>query len=187
MNQWLMIKIGINIIGWSPTGELSPPEIRIRAALLMARNCRWTIQGVSLHLNHNYKGEKMISYQTTVSVPKHIIQKIGAQIRHLVTGQMLSERHQHDRWEQNDIGHVSSIIDDAVKAFANTEQKSCDGWSLTVVQAEIIAFNLREERFVEAIKEFRSATGSGLREAKEFMDKFGRGTQAAMEFLNTFV
>jgi ribosomal protein L7/L12 len=129
----------------------------------------------------------MISYQTTVSVPKHIIEKIGAQIRHLVTGQMSSDMHQHDRWEQNDIGRVSSNIDQAVRAFANSEQKSCDGWSLTVAQAEVISFHLREERFIEAIKEFRSATGSGLAEAKYFMDKFGRGPAAAMEFLNTFV
>lgn len=129
----------------------------------------------------------MISYQTTVSVPKHIIEKIGAQIRHLVAGQMLQEMYQHQIWNQHNIADVSSIINSAVTAFANTEQKSCDGWTLTAAQAKIIAFNLREERFIAAIKEFRSATGSGLREAKEFMDKFGRGPSAAMEFLNTFV
>jgi ribosomal protein L7/L12 len=45
---------------------------------------------------------------------------------------------------------------------------------------------LKHRKKIDAIKEFCSSTGSGLRDAKEFIDKFGSGPQAAIQFLQTF-
>lgn len=129
----------------------------------------------------------MISFQTSVAVPSHIIDKIGVRIRELVVNEMLIAKHRYEIWKQEDIWDIETLINNAVKTYANSEQKSCEGWTLNANTVEEIAEHLRQHRWIAAIKEFRSATGSGLAEAKYFLDKFGRGSTAAIEFKNTFV
>ena len=77
-----------------------------------------------------------------------------------------------------------------IQAYAAHSEKSCDGWRLDPHQAQTIASEMRKGRKIMAIKEFRGATGAGLRDAKEFIEKFGEngtGDVAAMEFMNVFV
>lgn len=130
----------------------------------------------------------MILFQTNVVVPKHIIDQIGIELRHLLIKEMASRSLSAiSDLNENIIHEVSDIMTTVVHAYASKLEKSCDGWSLTKEQAENIAYKLRKGLKIMAIKGFRKATGAGLADSKYFIEKFGLGEVAAVEFLAVFV
>ena len=132
-----------------------------------------------------YKEKQMILFNANVSVPKHIIEKIGNEIKGLLIRDLQSD----PRFEmmQDDLQVISNKMENAIYSFATSQEKSCEGWSLEKHQAEAVANELRLDRKIMAIKEFRTYTGAGLRDSKLFLDKFGLGEVGAMEFLAVFV
>ena len=127
----------------------------------------------------------MILFNANVSVPKHIIEQIGGEIQNL----FLRDINSDSRYSmmQDDIQVLNDKLSNAIYSFATSQEKSCEGWSLEKHQAERIANELRLDRKIMAIKEFRTATGAGLMDSKIFLDKFGLGEVAALEFLAVFV
>lgn len=128
----------------------------------------------------------MIYFETRVSVPKHIVEKIGLEIRERFMRGIYEETHLSSR----DIGQIDEILQSVILKYSSNQEKSCDGYSLTKDDAEIIANEMKQNRKLMAVKEFRRATGAGLREAKSFLEKFGVqgiGETAAIEFLSVFI
>lgn len=127
----------------------------------------------------------MILFDTKVSVPKHILLHIGEEIRHMFMRSLEAD----PRFEmmRDDLQVINNKMENAITAFAISQEKSCEGWTLEKHQAERIANEIRNYRKIMAIKEFRAATGAGLKEAKYFLDKFEMNEIGAMEFLAVFV
>lgn len=127
----------------------------------------------------------MILFDTKVSVPKHIIMHIGDEIRKALFKDLESD----PRYEMmfDDLQVISNKMDNAIYAYASSQEKSCEGWALEKHQAEAVANELRLGRKIMAIKEFRAATGAGLRDSKLFLDKFPLNEIGAMELLAVFV
>lgn len=137
-------------------------------------------------LSYNtYKEKQMILFNTNVSVPKHVIQQIGNEIKNT----LMRDLHIDPRFEtlHDDLQVINDKLANAIYSFAISQEKSCEGWSLEKHQAERVANELRNNRKIMAIKEFRTYTGAGLRDSKLFLDKFGMGEIGAMEFLAVFV
>jgi ribosomal protein L7/L12 len=61
------------------------------------------------------------------------------------------------------------------------------GYELPTEAVYSIAHYLRSEKRISAIKEFRTHTGTSLREGKEYIDRFGVGVGSAELFLHTFL
>jgi hypothetical protein len=127
----------------------------------------------------------MILFNANVAVPKHIIEAIGNEIKNT----LMRDLHGDPRFEmlQDDLRVIEHKLENAIFSFASSQEKSCEGWSLEKHQAEAVANELRLDRKIMAIKEFRTYTGAGLRDSKLFLDKFGMGEVGAMEFLAVFV
>ena len=125
----------------------------------------------------------MILFETRVSVPENVVYQIGTNVVDYLINDLL----QNSDFSVNDINLIKHKAENAALAFAKSQSKSCDGWSLTKDQANMVAHELRRGLRIAAIKEFRAATGAGLRDAKEFLDKFQPNEVGAMEFLATFV
>lgn len=127
----------------------------------------------------------MILFNANVSVPKHIIESIGNEIRNI----FMRNLHGDPRFEmmQDDLQVINTKLENAIYSFAASQEKSCEGWTLEKHQAEAVANEMRLGRKIMAIKEFRTYTGAGLRDSKLFLDKFGMNEVGAMEFLAVFV
>jgi len=128
----------------------------------------------------------MIYFETRVSVPEHIVAQIGYEIRH----RFLDGLKQEMRIAPTIKFNIDEILLSAIREYASTQMKTCEGWSLTADQAKTIASEMRANRKIMAIKEFRAATGASLRETKAFLENFGEdgvGEKAGLEFLDTFV
>ncbi len=125
----------------------------------------------------------MILFETRIAVPRNTVYQIG----NSVVDKLVQELMQNSEFAANDIMLIKHKAEQAALAVANATEKSCEGWTLTQDQANLIASLLRRERRIEAIKEFRAATGAGLREAKDLIDKFRADEVGAMEFLATFI
>ena len=125
----------------------------------------------------------MILFETRVAVPKNTVYQIGCS----VADQLIKSLIENSEFSANDINLIKHRAEQAALAIANSTEKSCEGWTVDHDQANLIASLLRKERRIEAIKEFRAATGAGLREAKDLIDKFPADNRGAMEFLATFV
>ena len=127
----------------------------------------------------------MILFNANISVPKHIIQQIGNEIKNT----LMRDLHSDPRYSMlfDDLQVINDKLANAIYSFATSQEKSCEGWSLEKHQAEAVANELRKDRKIMAIKEFRTYTGAGLRDSKLFLDKFGLGEVGAMEFLAVFV
>lgn len=129
----------------------------------------------------------MILFQANVAVPAHIVEQIGSGIKQLLIKTLASRGLKDDRFDELTIHEISMTMNDVVDAYAARQEKSCEGWTLTKDQAELVAFELRNDRKIMAIKQFRTATGAGLRDSKLFLDKFGLGNVGAIEFMAVFV
>ncbi len=127
----------------------------------------------------------MILFNANVSVPKHIIIAIGDEIRAILIRNLTNDPRY--AMMNDDIQIINNKLENAIYSFAASQEKSCEGWKLEKYQAERVANELRSDRKIMAIKEFRTYTGAGLRDSKLFLDKFGLGEVAAMEFLAVFV
>ena len=125
----------------------------------------------------------MLLFETRVAVPKNVVYQIGMQ----VVDRLIEDLLKSSEFGVNDINLIKHKAENAALAYANTQEKSCEGWSIEKDQAVMIADQLRRGLKIAAIKEFRAATGAGLRDAKLFLDKFEPNEVGAMEFMAVFV
>ncbi len=120
-------------------------------------------------------------FQTYVSIPSHIIEKIGYEIRRRFIKSL-----EKDGVPEEEIYKLSGRLSIACAEVANNYSSTCEGWSIDQRQAIEIANMLAKGERIQAIKMFRSATNSGLREAKEFIDKFRLDGSGAASFMIAF-
>ena len=125
----------------------------------------------------------MILFETRVAVPKNIIYQICMDMKDKVLNDLV----QNSEFAAPDIMMIQTRMETVAAAIANSNEKSCEGWSLEKHQAEMCAAAIRNGQKILAIKEFRAATGAGLREAKLLMDKFEMNEIGAIEFMAVFV
>jgi ribosomal protein L7/L12 len=128
--------------------------------------------------------EKSYMFQTLQSVPQRVINKIGQDI--LTNFEIRLKGHSIDITEKRDI---LMDLQMAVDQVASEHAPSVDGYRLTDKQVIVIGDLIRMGKPIGAIKEFRYATGEGLRESKNFIDKFTKGRsfeEAFIHFTNAF-
>jgi len=131
----------------------------------------------------------MIFFDVKVSIPRHIVEQIGKRIKMSMLSEMrlITHTYDHYRYRDRDIEDAERRIDRAIKAVANSDKKSCEGYILNKEQVCDISMELRNGHKIAAIEIFREHTGCGLREAKYIIDKFGTGDLSAMEFEGSFI
>ena len=126
--------------------------------------------------------ESSYMFQTYQVVPQRVIKAIGQDIMKNV---MLRMRHLEDKEAVQLVHEIEMAIDQV----ASEHSPSVDGYRLTDKQVGEIGELIKIGKPIGAIKEFRFATGAGLREAKTFIDKFTTGRsyeEAFMMFTNSF-
>jgi ribosomal protein L7/L12 len=128
-----------------------------------------------------------IMFQTYVAVPRDVIMEIGQGIRRFVVTEMVHQKNTYDSYKEDDIKDIGLLIDGAVAAYADAGSKSFDGWNLGKEEAREVASKIRQGLKIMAIKEFRTHTGAGLKEAKEVIDNFTCDEQGALRFLAAFM
>jgi ribosomal protein L7/L12 len=128
-----------------------------------------------------------ILFQTCVAVPSDTIAMIGEGIRRLVITEMKNEMIYYDAYTKEDVNTVDTLITKAIEAYVDATKKSCNGFSLDASQARAVAGYMRRNQKILAIKEFRTHTGAGLKDAKDTLESFGYGEIGAMQFLSAFV
>lgn len=117
-----------------------------------------------------------------VSVPSSVVRKIGEDIKNLVVGDLAGM----GIFNLDQLKVIELTIDEKTRIMALNSAKSCEGWTLSAEQASDIAILLKDYRKIDAIKEFRAATGAGLKQAKYFIDKFGIGVEGFVNFRQAF-
>jgi hypothetical protein len=116
-------------------------------------------------------------------VPQSVIKAIEKDIKNEFTKQLTQYKGMGDDW----VEMLLKDFDIALQNVADKNFKSADGYRLKQSSALEIANFLKNGKKIEAIKEFRLATGEGLRESKHFIDKFQTGDQGYIDFLNAFL
>lgn len=120
--------------------------------------------------------ENSYIFQTYQRVPARVIKAIGQDIKR---NMFLRLRHMN----QDDLLQMGLDFDMAIDQVASEHAPSVDGYRLTDKQVGVIADLIKMGKSIGAIKEFRYATGEGLREAKHFIDKFTKGRNAEEAFI----
>lgn len=82
--------------------------------------------------------------------------------------------------------YIRTIMMMSISKIATFSEPIVEGYKLTACQVSVIAGYLDDGQKVSAIREFRLATGSNLRESKGFIEKFGTGPAAAKTFMRVF-
>ena len=122
------------------------------------------------------------TFQAHQAVPQRVIKVIGEDIKAKFAYQLSQYKGMGDDW----VEMLLKDFDNALQAIADENSKVVDGYRLKESSVKEIAEFLRIGKRIAAIKEFRYATGEGLKEAKHFIDKFQTGDQGYIEFLNAF-
>ena len=126
--------------------------------------------------------ENSYIFQTYQRVPERVIKAIGQDIKR---NMFLRLRHMG----QDALLQLGLDFDMAIDQVASEHSPCVDGYRLTDKQVGEIGDLIKMGKNIGAIKEFRFATGEGLREAKAFIDKFTQGRsseEAFILFTNTF-
>ena len=121
-------------------------------------------------------------FQTYQRVPRRVIKAIGEDIK-----ANFMRRNCH--LDHEDQIKLSVELDLAIAQIADEHSPSVDGYRLADKVVSVIADLIRNGKPIAAIKEFRAATGEGLRESKDFIDKFTKGRsweEAFLMWTNTF-
>ena len=122
-------------------------------------------------------------YQAFVTIPSDIILKIGMDLEDKLGTQLVL--HCDDLTEQQ-MDKIRYRFNCAVRELAQDSSKCVEGYTLSSEVVMTIGRYLKNHKKIDAIKEFRSATGTGLRDAKDFIDRYGTGHDAATKFMQTF-
>ncbi len=125
----------------------------------------------------------MILFQTSVRVPGGVVRRLGTELKYL----LLNDITQNNDFSSKELHNIRKSMEKVVDEFSNSQKKSCDGWELDQSVAYTIADHLRRGKRINAIRDFRSATGAGLKESKDFLDRFGTGEIGSVEFIASFV
>ena len=123
----------------------------------------------------------MFTFHTSVIIPASAVNNIGQTIRKNFLELLLKDT------PDEDIYAYSMLLNQAIGKCIGDYALKNDRWELDRGQAFTIANHLRNNKRIEAIKEFRSCTGVGLKEGLEFINSFGLGNAAADLFINTFI
>jgi ribosomal protein L7/L12 len=121
-------------------------------------------------------------YQSFQQVPTKTIKAIGIDIKNNF---FMRVRHLPDKLLQE----MAHEFDMAVNQIGDENGITVDGYRLNADQVSAIGQLLKLGKPIAAIKEFRYATGVGLREAKDFIDKFSKfkdPDEAFILFTNAF-
>ena len=111
-------------------------------------------------------------YSTHVAVPGITIRKICTDLLRNTIHDCAGEDIDLTQHQLELLGRkMNAVID----SMCRSNRVSVDGWHLSNDQVNEITEELHNCRKIEAIKAFRSATGTGLREAKDLIDSFCHG------------
>jgi ribosomal protein L7/L12 len=117
-------------------------------------------------------------YNTTTAVPESVI-------RHICTDMLrktlsaLEDANPLETEELTDIQlyEIGRRMNHVMNKMCKDNHVSVDGWHLTDSQIAEIFHALKDYKKIQAIKEFRAATNTGLVDAKEFIERFCHGTR----------
>ena len=126
----------------------------------------------------------MYGFQSTIIVPDKVVRQIIDDYRKRIGAMM-------EQTVDPDIEDLIQAMDLVADAIANDERVSVGGYHLDDKHITGIARLLQNGEKINAIKEFRFATGAGLKDAKDFIDGFcinrrHAGPTAALQFRNAF-
>lgn len=111
-------------------------------------------------------------YTTHVAVPESAIRKICTDLLRNTLHECAGEDIDMNQGQLMLLGRkMNGIMDSMCRA----NRVTVEGWDLTNDQIKEIASELHEYRKIGAIKAFRSATDTGLKEAKDLIDVFCHG------------
>jgi len=123
------------------------------------------------------------AYQAFVNVPMEIVQKIGNDLEEKLGTQLVLNC---DFLTASELEEIRYRFNVALRELIADSAKSVEGYTLSSGCIMAIARYLKNHKKIDAIKEFRSATGTGLRDAKDFIDRFGMGHDGATQFMKMF-
>jgi len=125
----------------------------------------------------------MITFDTKINVPPHTIREIGNSIRNRVIKE-IEDLYLDYKRDHVTLTEIDGIIQHVVNSYASShDKKSNEGWILEESVVYDIATELLHHRKIMAIKRFREATRTGLKDSKHFIDKFGTGITAHEDFI----
>jgi len=119
-------------------------------------------------------------YQSYQKVPGRVIKAIGEEIQRNFELRIRASR------STEEINDLLTNFELAIAQVSTENAPSVDGYKLCDQVVAEIGELLRQNKRIPAIKEFRMATGAGLREAKYFIDKFASGEEGFIQFTNAF-
>ena len=121
-------------------------------------------------------------FSTFVTVPSEIIENFGNRLK----DEIISKLKSRGGFTNKQLVIIQDIISHEVHVAAQHNVTTVDGHLINNKSRMIISKALASGQRVDAIREFRSATGEGLRDAKNFMDNFSSGNEGAIEFMSAF-
>jgi len=121
----------------------------------------------------------MYKFSAEVEVPSIITQQICDTLKTRVLARTCSQLGSFN------VGLLEEAFEEVTKGMT-MKTATYGGWTLNQEQVGEIAAHLNEREKIKAIKAFRGATRSGLKDAKNFLDQFGDGVTGAIAFLNVF-
>lgn len=121
-------------------------------------------------------------FSTFVTVPSEIIENFGNRLK----DEIISKSKSRGGFTNKQLVIIQDIISHEVHVAAQHNVTTVDGHLINNKSRMIISKALASGQRVDAIREFRSATGEGLRDAKNFMDNFSSGNEGAIEFMSAF-
>jgi hypothetical protein len=125
-------------------------------------------------------------FSTHIAVPDLVIHKIGLEIKERLMHELEKDErfeYLHSDTKMYDLGQKINFV---LNQYVEESSPSYNGWVLEASVAREISGILASGRKIEGIKEFRRATGAGLKEAKDLIDEFGTGREAAERFILAF-
>ena len=125
-------------------------------------------------------------FQTHIAVPDVVIHKLGIEIKERLIEELEKDEHfsyLHKDMRTYDLGQKFNWI---LNKYVEENIPSYNGYTLDISVVKEISDLLKNRRKINAIKEFRRATGAGLKDAKYLIDEFGTGQAAAEQFMVAF-
>ena len=121
-------------------------------------------------------------FSTSTAVPANTIKEIGLELQKRAMIRLL----QMGGLTDEDLDKITYAFSKELFKLVIENVATVDGLSLKKDDVSFIANLLKNGKRISAIKEFRSVTGIGLREAKDFIDEFPSDVRGALDFMNTF-
>jgi len=125
-------------------------------------------------------------FQAHVEVPDSVIRKIAMDIKDKMFHEMLNK----PEFDYTSKGcrnwALGQLFNEVVEKYITDNVPSYQGFTLTTTVAKVIAHYIHNYKKIDAIKEFRSHTDTGLKEAKFLIDEFEMGPHGSAKFLAAF-